>query len=173
MQPRHFENLANLERQVIKQQFQKVVNPPTLPFGPEPLRDKTRKVGKQRPKEKKLGPDGKPQVAALATVTGDRKLAADPGGGMSSPRDGRARRYTEGVVGHVGEAAHGALNKCDPAAFFSPMRRGGVALVTHAKFARHVCVSRHATVEIPRSNLLKPPCNAPFAPAPRRVDSRP
>ena len=75
MQPRHFENLANLERQVIKQQFQKVVNPPTLPFGPEPLRDKTRKVGKQRPKEKKLGPDGKPQVAALATVTGDRNLA--------------------------------------------------------------------------------------------------
>ena len=75
MQPRHFENLANLERQVIKQQFQKVVNPPTLPFGPEPLRDKTRKVGKQRPKEKKLGPDGKSQVVALATVTGDRKLA--------------------------------------------------------------------------------------------------
>ena len=56
-------------------QFQKVVNPPTLPFGPAPLRDKTRKGGKQRPKEKKLGPDGKPQVAALATVTGDRKLA--------------------------------------------------------------------------------------------------
>ena len=75
MQPRHFENLANLERQVIKQQFQKVVNPPTLPFGPEPLRDKTRKVGKQRPKEKKLGPDGKSQPVALATVTGDRKLA--------------------------------------------------------------------------------------------------
>ena len=75
MQPRHFENLANLERQVIKQQFQKVVNPPTLPFGPEPLRDKTRKVGKQKPKEKKLGPDGKSQPVALATVTGDRKLA--------------------------------------------------------------------------------------------------
>ena len=75
MQPRHFENLANLERQVIKQQFQKVVNPPTLPFGPEPLRDKTRKVGKQKPKEQKLGPDGKPQRVALATVTGDRKLA--------------------------------------------------------------------------------------------------
>ena len=73
MQPRHFENLANLERQVNKQQFQKVVNPPTLPFGPE--RNKTRKVGKQRPKEKKLAPDGKPQVMALATVTGDRKLA--------------------------------------------------------------------------------------------------
>ncbi len=46
MQPRHFENLANLERQVIKQQFQKVVNPPTLPFGPEPLRDKAR-LGKK------------------------------------------------------------------------------------------------------------------------------
>ena len=75
MQPRHFENLANLERQVIKQQFQKVVNPPTLPFGPEPLRDKTRKVGEQKPKEQKLGPDGKPQRVALATVTGDRKLA--------------------------------------------------------------------------------------------------
>ena len=50
------------------------MNPPTLPFGPEPLRG-TRKTGKQRLKEKKLGPDGKPQVAALATVTGDRKLA--------------------------------------------------------------------------------------------------
>ena len=74
MQPRHFENLANLERQVIKQQFQKVVNPPTLPFGPEPLRG-TRTVGKQRPKEKKLAPDGKSQPVALATVTGDRKLA--------------------------------------------------------------------------------------------------
>ena len=75
MQPRHFENLANLERQVIKQQFQKVVNPPTLPFGPEPLRDKARMAKKGKPKEKKLGPDGKPQVMALATVTGDRKLA--------------------------------------------------------------------------------------------------
>ena len=73
MQPRHFENLANLERQVIKQQFQKVVKPPTLPFGPEPLRG-TRMVGKQRPKEK-LAPDGKSQPVALATVTGDRKLA--------------------------------------------------------------------------------------------------
>ena len=75
MQPRHFENLANLERQVIKQQFQKVVNPPTLPFGPAPLQDKARKGGKQRPKEKKLAPDGKSQPVALATVTGDRKLA--------------------------------------------------------------------------------------------------
>ena len=75
MQPRHFENLANLERQVIKQQFQKVVNPPTLPFGPAPLQEKVRKGGKQRPKEKKLAPDGKSQVMALATVTGDRKLA--------------------------------------------------------------------------------------------------
>ena len=75
MQPRHFENLANLERQVIKQQFQKVVNPPTLPFGPEPLRDKARLGKKGKPKEKKLGPDGKSQPMALATVTGDRKLA--------------------------------------------------------------------------------------------------
>ena len=75
MQPRHFENLANLERQVIKQQFQKVVNPPKLPFGPAPLQDKTRKGGKQKPREKKLGPDGKSQPVALATVTGDRKLA--------------------------------------------------------------------------------------------------
>ena len=75
MQPRHGENLANLERQVIKQQFQKVVNPPTLPFGPAPLQDTTRKVGKGKPKEPKLGPDGKPQRVALATVTGDRKLA--------------------------------------------------------------------------------------------------
>ena len=75
MQLRHFENLANLERQVIKQQFQKVVNPPTLPFGPEPLRDKARLAKKGRPKEKKLAPDSKPQVAALATVTGDRNQA--------------------------------------------------------------------------------------------------
>ena len=70
MQPRHFENLANLERQVIKQQFQKVVNPPTLPFGPEPLRDKARLATKGRPKEKKLGPDGKSQPVALATGHG-------------------------------------------------------------------------------------------------------
>ena len=75
MQLKHFENLANLERQVIKQQFQKVVNPPTLPFGPAPLRDKKRKAGKGKPKEQKLGPDGKSQRVALATVTGDRKLA--------------------------------------------------------------------------------------------------
>ena len=75
MQPRHFENLANLERQVIKQQFQKVVNPPTLPFGPAPLQAKTRMGGKQKPREQKLGKDGKSQRVALATVTGDRKLA--------------------------------------------------------------------------------------------------
>ena len=39
------------------------------------MRDKTRKVGKGKPKEQKLGPDGKSQRVALATVTGDRKLA--------------------------------------------------------------------------------------------------
>ena len=92
MQPRHFENLANLERQVIKQQFQKVVNPPTLPFGPAPLRDPARKGGKQRPKERKLGPDGKSQVVALATVTGDRKLAFPYTGGKTRvyPRQSEA-----------------------------------------------------------------------------------
>ena len=92
MQPRHFENLANLERQVIKQQFQKVVNPPTLPFGPEPLRDKARLGKKGKPKEKKLGPDGKPQVAAIATVTGDRKLAFPGTAGKSRvyPRQSEA-----------------------------------------------------------------------------------
>ena len=51
------------------------MNPPTLPFGPAPLRDKTRKGGKQKPREQKLAPDGKSQRVALATVTGDRKLA--------------------------------------------------------------------------------------------------
>ena len=40
-----------------------------------PLRDPARKAGKQKPKERKLGADGKSQVVALATVTGDRKLA--------------------------------------------------------------------------------------------------
>ena len=58
MQPRHFENLANLERQVIKQQFQKVVNPPTLPFGPEPLRDKARLAKKGKPRKAWSAPAG-------------------------------------------------------------------------------------------------------------------
>ena len=114
MQPRHFENLANLERQVIKQQFQKVVNPPTLPFGPEPLRDKTRKVGKQRPKEKKLAPDGKSQPVALATVTGDRKLAFPYTAGKSrvyprqSEADIREQRATAEALA-VNEARTSAL----------------------------------------------------------------
>ena len=61
MQLKDWENLANLERQVIKQQFQKVVKPPPMPFGPV----KKRIVGKQ---------GNRPAVVPIATVTGDKKL---------------------------------------------------------------------------------------------------
>ena len=61
MHLKDWENLANLERQVIKQQFQKVVKPPAMPFGPV----KKRIVGKQ---------GNRPAVYPIATVTGDKKL---------------------------------------------------------------------------------------------------
>ena len=34
MQLKHFEHLANLERSIVKEQFQKAVKAPVLPFGP-------------------------------------------------------------------------------------------------------------------------------------------
>ena len=55
--------MANLERQVIKQQFQKVVKPPTMPFGPV----RRRIVGKQKK-------GNTPAVVPITAVTGDKKL---------------------------------------------------------------------------------------------------
>ena len=53
MSLKHFEHLANLERNIIKQQFVNAAKkpvPPTLPFGPKiPLKEKRLK-GKQKPK---------------------------------------------------------------------------------------------------------------------------
>ena len=72
-QLRDLDNLANLERQVIKHQFQKVVKHHTLPFGVTP-RGK-RLVGKQAPREQKFAPGNVPQVARLSAPTGDRSLA--------------------------------------------------------------------------------------------------
>ena len=63
MQLKDWENLANLERQVIKQQFQKVVKPPTMPFGPV----RKRIVGKQKK-------GNTPAVVPITAVTGDKKL---------------------------------------------------------------------------------------------------
>ena len=72
-QLKDWDNLANLERQVIKQQFQKVVKYPPLPFGVTP-RGK-RLVGKQAPREQKFAPGNVPQVAKLNAPTGDPSLA--------------------------------------------------------------------------------------------------
>ena len=58
MQPRHFENLANLERQVIKQQFHKAYQRP-----PRPQREQFR--------PKKNAPITRP----ITALTGDRNLA--------------------------------------------------------------------------------------------------
>ena len=60
---KNFDNLANLERQVIKQQFQKVVKVPTMPFGVP----KKRIVGKQKG-------GNTPAVYPIAAVTGDKRL---------------------------------------------------------------------------------------------------
>ena len=60
---KNFDNLANLERQVIKQQFQKVVQVPKMPFGVP----KKRIVGKQKG-------GNVPAVYPLAAVTGDKRL---------------------------------------------------------------------------------------------------
>ena len=57
MQLKHFEHLANLERSIIKQQFQRAVKAPVLPFG-----------------AKMQGKQNTPQAARLTTVTGDVKI---------------------------------------------------------------------------------------------------
>ena len=59
----NFDNLANLERSVIKQQFQKVVKVPKMPFGVP----KKRIVGKQKG-------GNTPAVVPIAAVTGDKRL---------------------------------------------------------------------------------------------------
>ena len=57
MQLKHFEHLANLERSIIKQQFQRAARAPTTrQYGAKPL------------------PANKPQVIPLSSVTGDQKL---------------------------------------------------------------------------------------------------
>ena len=57
MQLKHFEHLANLERSIIKQQFQRAARAPaTRQYGAKPL------------------PANKSQVAVLSSVTGDQKL---------------------------------------------------------------------------------------------------
>ena len=60
---KNFDNLANLERQVIKQQFQKVLKVPTMPFGAP----KKRLVGKQKG-------GNVPAVVPITAVTGDKRL---------------------------------------------------------------------------------------------------
>ena len=57
MQLKHFEHLANLERSIIKQQFQRAVKAPVLPFG-----------------AKMQGKQNTPQAATLTAVTGDVKI---------------------------------------------------------------------------------------------------
>ena len=66
MQLKHWENLANLERSVLKEQFTKVAKQPDRATA-------VRLIGKQRA-EKKIGKDNKPQVASLTAVTGDTKI---------------------------------------------------------------------------------------------------
>ena len=51
MQPKHFEHLANLERSIIKEQFQRAVKAPVLPLGPK-IGEQKRVEGEQKPKEK-------------------------------------------------------------------------------------------------------------------------
>ena len=66
MQLKHFEHLANLERNIIKQQFVNAAKkpaPPSLPFGPPKKRIK----GKQRK-------ENTPQVASITSLTGDVKI---------------------------------------------------------------------------------------------------
>ena len=66
MQLKHWENLANLERSIIKEQFTKVAKQPDRATA-------VRLIGKQRA-ERKIGKDNKPQVASLTAVTGDAKI---------------------------------------------------------------------------------------------------
>ena len=62
MQLKHFEHLANLERSIVKEQFQKAVKAPVLPFGPH----------------RKQHASNKPQVTPLTSVAG--KLGNPYGG---------------------------------------------------------------------------------------------
>ena len=71
MQLKHFEHLANLERSIVKQQFQRAVKAPVLPFGPK-IGEQKRIQGKQKPK--KVGKDNAPQAARVTAVTGDVKI---------------------------------------------------------------------------------------------------
>ena len=72
MQLKHFEHLANLERSIVKEQFQQAVkNAPNLPFGPR--MPKYRLKGKQAPREQKLGKANVPQVAKVTAQTGNWK----------------------------------------------------------------------------------------------------
>ena len=69
MQLRHWDNLANLGRSIIKEQFQKVAKHP-----PDTDADvRQRRVGKQRA-ERNIGKDNQPQVASITAVTGDAKI---------------------------------------------------------------------------------------------------
>ena len=65
MSLKHFEHLANLERNIIKQQFLNAAKQPAppLPFGPP----RKRIQGKQRK-------DNTPQVASITSLTGDVKI---------------------------------------------------------------------------------------------------
>ena len=64
MHLKHFEHLANLERNIIKQQFVNAAKkPPALPFGPPKKSIK----GKQRK-------ENTPQVATVTALTGDVKV---------------------------------------------------------------------------------------------------
>ncbi len=69
MQLKHWENLANLERSIIKEQFQKVAKQP--PDTAAAVRA-VRRVGEQRA-ERKFGKDNQPLVASITAVTGDVK----------------------------------------------------------------------------------------------------
>ena len=75
MQLKHFEHLANLERNIIKQQYVNAAKkpvPPTFPFGPKIGKDKRLK-GKQKPKEKKLGSPNQPKAVTVTAQTGNYK----------------------------------------------------------------------------------------------------
>ena len=66
MQLKQWENLANLERSIIKEQFNKVAKQPDRATA-------IRLIGRQRA-ERKIGKDNKPQVASITAVTGDVKI---------------------------------------------------------------------------------------------------
>ena len=90
MQLKHWENLANLERSIIKEQFQKVAKQP--PDTPAAVRQ-VRRVGKQRA-GKKIGMPNEPQVASITAVTGDVKIT-NPYTKRLVGKQGRYKRPTE------------------------------------------------------------------------------